>query len=226
MNNPVSPNSFSEKEMFEVVKYFKDIYTTINMGEEVYLFNGNIFYKNDPYFLLYGELESNDANEFTKWANGKAFTLKLSELNSLRECLKKNVISMNFNSDKFELKYKDKSDTEIIFSCENKSNANYDEIVKKIKITESTMSKELPLKEDIFNSEILEIYLDDTTNKITTERNKDKLLEVPTKRILSNQKNSLSRSIRFSDKDDSGKRFVRISSKSEKITLHQLYATI
>jgi len=224
MNSPLPP-IFTEKEIFEVVKYFKDIYTTINLKEEIYLVGRDFYYSSDPYFLIYGTLAEDDSNVFVKWLNDKRTTISISEINKLRECLKKNVVSMEFDDKEFKISYKDKENIKQYFLCENKENKKLESTVQKIKNIQSALITKAELDENLFNRDIFEVYIDDRGNLVETYT-ENKLIEIPVKKIVSNQKGADSKYVRFGPKDNLGKRYVELSSLSNKIELHQLYATI
>jgi hypothetical protein len=219
----------TEKEIYEVVKYFKSIYTTINMSDEIYLVGSDsgafIYYKNEPYFLLYGKLVDKD-NSFMQWLKGKKTTVTLQDLNSLRECLKKNVVDINTTDFELILKYKNKEETEMSFRCENKANPVYENTIEKIRVISKSLTGKLDISQDLLDNDVLELYLNNGNDQLTESRNDNKLIEIPSKRILSNQKNATEHSVRFSEKDESGRRYVQISSSSELIELYQIYATI
>jgi hypothetical protein len=220
----------TEKEIFEVVKYFKNIYTTINMKDEIYLVGQDsgafIYYKDEPYFLLYGKLVDDENNLFLKWIKGKKVALKLKDINNLRECLKKNVIDITSDDSEFILKYKDKEENEVLFVCKNKSNPIYEKIIEKIEVIESHLTKNLDIRKELLESDVLELYLDTDNKFLTEEKSSNKLIEIPSKRIMSDQKNANRHIIRFSEKDESGRRYVEVSSFSDLINLSQIYATI
>jgi predicted transposase YbfD/YdcC len=212
---------------FEVVKYFKSIYTQISTyGEEISFSNNKFFYENDPHFLMYGELVYNEDNDFIKWSSDKSFYLKFSDVDNLRDCLKKNVISMS-SGENFEIKYKDKNtEIEKIFVCSKSVNSkDLDNKIEKIKEIENKLiySSKFDYSK-LEASEIVELYILDD-GSVTTERTREKLIEIPFKRVLAILKNS-EIIVDFSEKGSDGKRYVKISSSNEFIKLNQIYATI
>jgi len=213
----------TEKEIFEVVKYFKSIYTAVNMADEFYIADNKIIYKANSFFIIYGELQNQENNPFIQWVNGKTTVVKLSDLNSVRECLKKNVKSIETDKDKFLLKYTDKDGNEKEFLCSNKINAEYQPVTEKIHNIQKSLTSEFKIDSKLFEEELLIVYLDG--HNITTERTENKIVEIPSKRILSLQKGSETY-LKISEKDTDGKRFVQISSKNELLELAQIFATI
>jgi sporulation protein YlmC with PRC-barrel domain len=225
----ISPRSsllMTEKEMFEVVKYFKSIYTTINNKTEKLLFAGSTFYyEGNSHFLMFGRLKDQENNDFIKWSKDKNFEIKFSDVDSLRNCLKKNVVDLNFDTD-FLFKYKDKEDNDREFLCSDvflsEQNKN---LVNKINTIESLLTHSTSLKYDDFvNKEIIELYLNEN-GTVSEERSSDKIVEIPFKRVQSITKDS-DIIVKFSDKDEEGKRYVEFSSSNELLELSQIFATI
>jgi hypothetical protein len=214
----------TEKEMFEVIKYFKSIYTAINNDDEIYITNNKIVYRANPFYILYGELQNDESNEFLKWIKDKSATIKISDLNELRVCLKKNVKNVVFDDKRFRVEYENKDSIPLEFLCSNEINKEYDLIVKKINDITKQYIKEYSIEDSLFNEELFIAYLDKDLN-ITLDRTENKVVEIPGKRILSLQKNS-EKFLKISEKSEEGKRFVEISSKSDLLNLSQIFATI
>jgi hypothetical protein len=218
---------FPDMKEFEVVKYFKSIYTAVNTyGQSISFFNNRFFYENEPHFLMYGELVPNKDNDFIEWSLNKNFSMKFSEINNLRECLKKNVISMSAGAT-FEIKYKEKeTEQERVFLCfQSEPSQELKKNIDKINEIEQKLVHSSKFDYSKFEkSEIIELYLL-KDNAVTTERTDTKLIEIPFKRVLSILKDS-EILIDFSDKGENGKRYVRISSSNDLIKLNQIYATI
>jgi hypothetical protein len=213
----------TEKEIFEVVKYFKDIYTTINNGEVIHFSGLRFFYVPNPHYLLHGKLEASD-NAFIKWLSSgeKNFSIKMSDLDDLRDCLKKNVVSIDASDLDFKLTYKDRDLNEKVFSCKHDDTRTTlsDRIDSIIPMMVNVSGIDGSLIE---NMEILEIY--NENGKVTNLRNSDKIVEIPVKRIISFFKDS-ENSIRFSDKRSEGHRYVELTGKNKLLSLSQLFATI
>jgi hypothetical protein len=215
----------TEKEIFEVVKYFKDIYTNINQSEEIFFKGNKFFYKTGPHFLLHGELVKTESNVFVNWISDMT-SVKIStkDMDELRNCLKKNIISLDVTKTEFKLTYKDREGNEKVFLCSETPDKSFDTIVSKIDL----ISGELPEKEaldraKIDSLEILELYLKE--GRSTESRTDDKLIEIPVKRIVSLMKES-DYFIRFSNKNDQGRRYVEISSSNAEMSMNQIFATI
>jgi hypothetical protein len=216
----------TEKEMFEVVKYFKSIYTTVNNKTESLLFsNKRFYYESNPHFLMFGNLKDQETNTFLEWSKGKNFKLKLSDVDSLRGCLKKNVVEINVDNN-FSFKYKDKDEKDMEFLCsESILSADNEKLIDKISKIESLLIHSSSLKYDDFvNKEIIEIYLKED-GTVVEERTSDKIVEIPFKRVQSITKDS-DIIVKFSDKDSEGKRYVEFSSSNELLELSQIFATI
>jgi hypothetical protein len=212
---------------FEVVKYFKSIYTPISSyGEALFCSNGKFFYERNPHFLMCGEFIKDDENNFIKWAADKDFILEFSKIDDLRECLKKNVISMSSDSN-FEIKYKEKdSDTEKSFELSNsKMSVEMRTNITKIEEIDKKMKHSSKFSYSSFKErEIIELYLTQD-NTVTFDRTDMKLIEVPFKRVISILKES-EITIEFSELESDGKRYVKVSSSNGLIKLSQIYATI
>jgi mevalonate kinase len=215
----------TEKEIFEVVKYFKDIYTNMNQSEEVFFKGKRFFYKNNPHFLLHGELLGDDNNVFVNWiSKTKSVKVRIKDMDELRNCLKKNIVSLDISEKEFKLTYKDREEVQKVFLCSEEDESIMDQTIDKIE----TISKELKGKEKLDSSkidslEILELYSDG--QKLLESRTDDKIIEIPVKRIVSLMKES-EYSIRFSNKNEQGRRYVEISSQNQDLSMSQIFATI
>jgi hypothetical protein len=215
----------TEKEIYEVVKYFKEIYTSINNGSEILFSKGKFYYQGTVYSLLYGELDSTESNSFKEWIREKNVLLNIKDIDLLRNCLKKNVVSLDITDNEFKLTYKDKEENEMIFLCSSiEIPESFQNIIEKInnieiKIDSTTIIEGLNLE----NKDILELYLDGSV--LSENRSSDKIIEIPVKRITSLLKNS-EFYINYSKKDTEGKRYVRLGSKNSLLSLNQIFATI
>jgi len=180
----------TEKEIFEVIKYFKNIYTSINNGSYILFTNNRFVYQNTQYSLLYGQLDHTETNPFKEWSKNKTFLVQIEDINILRSCLKKNIISLDITENEFKLIYKNKEEVEMIFLCSViETPREFIDIIEKINNIEKQIYKTETLDGSILNNkEILELYLDDS--KLVETRTKDKVIEIPFKRILSLLKDS------------------------------------
>jgi hypothetical protein len=218
----------TQQEIFEVVKYFKSIYTKVNLQDEIYLVGrsekeADLFYKGEMYFLLYGMIKSEEDNVFLAWLKDKRVKIKISDMDSLRNCLKKNVVDLTTTDSEFSLKYTLKDGTETIFKCIDERDESFESVREKITKIEKILVNKYDLDTSYFDRDVLEIY--SKKGGFTTDRNGDKLIEFPIKRILSYQKES-SHILKFSDKDENKKRYVMISSDNTLLSLSQIFATI
>jgi len=217
----------TEKEIFEIVKYFKSIYTTINNKTEKLLISNNYFYyEADPHFLMFGKMINQENNVFLNWSNDKIFDLNFKDVDNLRSCLKKNVVSVDLDNTKFVLKYKDKEEVEQDFLCSKKEISDSDKIIiNKINIIKSLFKNQaLFAYNDFINKEIIELYIKED-GTVSEERSADKIIEIPFKRVQSLIKDS-DIIVKFSNKDDEGKRYVMITSSNDLLELSQIFATI
>jgi hypothetical protein len=218
----------TQQEIFEIIKYFKSIYTKINLQDEIYLVGksekeADLFYKGEMYFLLFGKVKSEEDNVFLTWLKDKSVKIKVSEMDSLRNCLKKNVVDLNMTNTEFALKYTLKDGSETVFKCIDEKDESFEKIKDKINNIERSLNNKYVIDSSYFDRDVLEIYSKE--KGFTTDRNGDKLIEFPIKRILSYQKES-SYTLSFSDKDENKKRYVMISSSNALLELSQIFATI
>jgi hypothetical protein len=236
----------TEKDIFEVVKYFKSIYTFINIKDEILLIgnetNINIYYTPDKFFVIHGVLFNNNSNEFLKWIKNKRVILNLSVISNLKECLKKNVINLIIDDQNFKLEYTNKDGLPEIFVCSvldnDKIPLDFKNSIEKINYVEKKLGEELPINSSLFENEITEIYLTEGSNlNSTSVESENKIFELPSKRIISLLKNADSYSIKISGNDlgydikieensPSIKQFIEISSSNDLIKLSQIFAII
>lgn len=212
-----------KKEIFEVVKYFKSIYTPLKIENEFYVKDLKIFYKKNPFFLMYGELLFQESNPFLEWAKGKEFMISVEDMNSLRTCLKKNVQEIEMTDDYFKLTYTDKEENPMEFLCTMQKDDHYEDIIISIDKIQNVLSKEFDLTDDYLEDDLLELYLDN--EDITLNRTDIKLIEFPIKRILAYQKDSTHK-IRISDLIEGERRYIEVSSTNDLFKLKQIFATI
>ena len=234
--------NYSEKEFFEVVKYFKNIYTLINnrIVEKIYFVGNKFYYKKDQFFILYGELINNEKNEFLKWIKDKKVTLSLDYINDFKnDAIKKNIIDLTVNDSEFKLEYTDRDGNNKFFLCSNEENKSYSEIIDTISLIELKLTNSYTLNLADFEDNLI-LYVDDN-NKASQEKFDEKIIEFPIKRILSHQ--SLSKTMKkdlgvdeniegiiytldFSNRDENNKRYVKINSESGYVKISQIFATI
>jgi len=215
------------KNIYDVVKYFKELYRIINTKEEVFIENGNIHFPADPYFLMVASLTEVDSDElhFSKWAQTHSTTINIRDVFNLKAALKKNTKEITQDDDSYLIKYTDKeTDSDVDFLCSNKNNKEYSETVKKVISIRKQFNKVFKVEPDFFTDEIFEIYLDG--DKLTKEKTLDKILEIPTKKIQSLVKDAESVFIKITDKDEFGRRYVAVGSKNEFAELIQIFITI
>jgi hypothetical protein len=219
-----------QKEIYEVVKYFKAIYTKMHVkeSESMYVSGAKFYYPSDPHYLLLGEFDTSVKNPFTDWlASGKEFVLDLKQVDALRSCLKKNIVSLDSGEGSLVLKYKDKEekDTEFRLTKLASRDSSFLPLIAKVERIESELNESLPFAAESFGSkDVLQVYLDGN-GSLTSARTISKLIEIPLKRVFSLMEESAS-SISYSKETPEGMRFIRISSSGNGIKLHQIFATI
>lgn len=213
-----------QKEMYEAVKLFKDIYTPINNGARVHFEGLDFYYEASPHFLLHGRLAER-GDPFTTWlSTGKKATVSMADADDLRECLKKNVVSLEATDSEFRLGYKDKEGNDKVFLCPALAESPVSDVIAKVARITAEMKNSTDLTEQSVNGrEILELYVRD--GDVTTERTQDKIIEIPVKRAISMLRNS-TYSVRYSDRNADGRRYVRLTSANDALTMHQIFATI
>jgi hypothetical protein len=235
-------NNFTQKEIFEVIKYFGHIYTLINNNivQKIYFVGNKFFYKKDQFFILYGELINNENNEFLKWIKGKKVTLELDYINEFKKAaIKKNLKEMIISDNEFKIIYDDRDGNEQVFLCSNIDNKNYHDIIKIVDKIETGLIYKYDLDFSNFEDNLI-LYID-KNNQTIQEKTVEKIIELPIKRILSHQ--SLSKTVKnaigidkdiegvkyilsYSDRDENNKRYVSIMSISGFVKINQIFATI
>jgi hypothetical protein len=213
-----------QKEMYEAVKLFKDIYTPINNGDRVHFDGLDFYYEASPHFLLHGRL-ADKGDPFTRWlSTGKKATVSMADADDLRECLKKNVVSLEATDSEFKLGYKDKDGTDRVFLCSALKSSQASDVIAKVARITKELTNSRDLSEDAVNGrEILELYV--SGEEVTTTRTSDKIIEIPVKRAISMLRNS-TYSVRYSDRNADGRRHVRLTGDNGALTMHQIFATI
>jgi hypothetical protein len=225
----------TEKDIFEVVKYFKSIYSVLNINiqDDIYISgNGdhiNIYYKPNKFFLIYGKIKNVKSNEFLNWISGKNILLNISSIFELKECLKKNVISLEKDNNNFNIKYRDKNNLEKNFICSNLNDTpiEFNNLINKIILLNKEFGKELLLDSSLFKNEITELYYSGSSDLNENTDQLDKIFELPSRRILSLLKDATTYSMRITDETTMDtKKFIEISSSNDLIKLSQIFAII
>ena len=212
-----------EKLIYPDFKYFKSIYTQINMGNIIYLTGKNdyvelVYQRDSTFYILTGKLFGNI--ELFNWLKRTKNTIK-TEIDKIvelgKEVLKKNVISIEYDDNTFIYNYSLKDGTTVrreFSSCQPPE-------MKTI-----IYQKYFSLDSSFISEDICEIFIDKNSN-ITNERTSDKLIEIPTNRILSLVKDGTN-SVFFTEKNQAGQRYVSIKSRNENlgVELCQEFLTI
>ena len=215
-------SNITQKEMFEVVKYFKLLYSSIKYKEEIIVYNDSLYFEADQYSILFGKLKQHD-NEFSKWVSkGKTFIMTVSDINLLRGCLKKNVESIEISDSEFKFTYKDRDGNTMVFLCSDMGKEAIPPIMKKTEAIKKSLGASKPV--ETTNRDLLEIYLTEE-NVLTEERTSDKIIEIPIPKIVSLLKDS-QLLLSYSEKDEEGSRFVGLTSENNLVSLTQLFVTI
>lgn len=214
---------------YDEFKYFKDIYTTLNKLPEMELIsrNGVVSFRlhggdDSDFYILRGELYGDTT--FLKWLRSGDGVLYLSTdtLSTLGKTLKKNAISVQPSENKFTFEYATKDQGDTGKNTETTlTKFIYKDDLEIGKIAESLVyTAELPVS--AFGRETTEIYLDGAS--ISTASG-EKLLEIPTKKILSIVKDASKCTFAYSDATQFG-RYVSIKSSNKSMMLEQIFKTI
>lgn len=217
-------------DLYKEFKYFKEIYTTLNKlpNMEIISKNGVISFRlsggdDSDFFILRGELYGE--TEFLKWVKQKDGIIKLStdDISTLGKCLKKNAKSVNGDDEDtfvFAMDGKDDNDNAIV-STVMLFRDPYAEDKKLSKIIPLLTSSET-ISINSFGKEILNIYLDGGKISMT---NGKKLLEIPTKKVLSLIKGAPNCEISYSN-PEAKEHYIAIKSSNSNLMLEQIFATI
>lgn len=219
------------KVIYPEFKYFKNIYTTINIADSVTFFPYDhkiymIFSKDSPYYILTGSLKQNSI--FTKWIRTvNSVTMNLSQINILAKTLKKNAVEISFeNENFFKFTYLEKdsgNQTEIILN--NDTTFNKEDVINNY--INLNFTEEHELSDSFINNEICIIYKN-SEGKITSDRTKDKVIEIPSARIRSLIKNGKNK-VHICERNIlKGSRLIVIESNNDdlNLTLRQVFNTI
>lgn len=220
------------KELYEEFKYFKNIYTKINLSKYIQLLGdkeNDVVYINfvrDTVFSnLIGKLTGN--THFLNWLkeDNKSIIISLETINELSKTLKKNVVSVSYDDDEFIFKFNDKEDQARTVVIKRDTTKETERIIAAFHTLIVKFDNDYKLSDDFLNSDILEVFHEN--GNIGRNRTKDKVIEIPKARLNSYIKDE-DLILKFSDKNEIGARFVSISSKSEKLGLElvEIFQTI
>ena len=220
------------KLVYPEFKYFKNIYTKINLAEEIF-FEGNendvdLYFNTESSFaILYGKIEKQET-EFLKWLKDKTVKFKMADIIQIGKCLKKNAVSIEYDDTNFIFNFTDKDGVEIKVSLENSQYEKLKEIKRKIQLVKQydIKSGKIDLEKEDFQSDIFVIYNEE--EKVSRKRTSDKIIEIPKERINSLLKDFTNVNIQYSTKDNIGARYVILSSKNDEFNLElsEMYKTI
>ena len=226
------------KNNFDVIKYFKEIYGIINIRNvvSVIIKDGVVYFPSDPFYLTYSRLfeVDDDVNHFSKWIQDKKTSMELPNLFELKGIRKKDVIDLVSTDKEYTIKYTTKENEEEVktFTCpelkelDKDLRSSFEQDAKKVKELEATLGERIDIPFNFFeNEEIFEVYLDEN-NKIVKTRTPEKVLEIPTNKIVSLMKNPDEVFIRIGTRDELGRRCVAIGSKNSLVESTQLFITI
>lgn len=215
-----SKNSFNE------FKFFKKIYTKIKSAERV-LFTSRdntlfLLFPKNSFYLLYGEVLFE--SKFVEWFKNKNinFTVNLDDIALLKSCLKKNVISVSYNDDEFIFEFTDSEGNNKKIAFRNQENIPKDFDVELISEIEKKLVYKFEIDETYFSDELFKVFLEE--ENLSLNRTENKVLEIPTARILSYQKTN-NNELQFSERNNDT-RYVALSSSGDELKLKQIFLTI
>jgi hypothetical protein len=220
----------AEKDIFEVVKYFKSIYPIINIKDKVFITNdksgyAEFYYTVDQFYMMHGRLYKNkDSNIFLDWIGNKDFIIDLKSMSKIKESLKKNIISADIDESTFRINYTDKDGSAQSFVCSTTDSidSEFKSVVEKINLLNKELGSDIELDKSVFSDEITEIYMAEGS----TSSSQEKVFELPSKRILSLIKNANKHIMRISGELPNGKKLIEISSENDFVRLSEIFAII
>ena len=212
------------KSVYNDFKYFKAIYTSLNKADTIKIFSDGtsvkfqlLDYKDSEFSKLFGEFPVLSTN-FMQWCLSSKKSLKspVAYFVKIAKTLKANVVSLSFDDNSFTFNFmEDSNPSSITFSA-----LPYDDPSQKF-FDMFTHTYSLP--NDFTSDDLCRIYLSDDI--ITKKSSKDKLLEIPTKKILSLVKDGIN-SVYMSDEKDGGSRYVGIYSENKNLKMTQVFLTV
>lgn len=220
------------KEVYNEFKYFKGIYTKLNLSESIqFLGDQNddsvhvIFVRNSSFSNLYGNIKGD--TKFLSWLKDgeKSIHLQTEKIIELGKTLKKNVIEIEFDDEKFQFKYLDKDGKTIELTIKKDTTAENKIIKDAFSNIKVDFDNSFELLDEYLKTDIIEVFNDN--ENISRIRTRDKIIEVPKDRvdsIIKGEKVFIS----FSLKDEIGSRLVSLKSKSEDLGLElvEIFKTI
>ena len=212
------------KSVYNDFKYFKAIYTSLNKADTIKIFADGtsvkfqlLDYKDSEFSKLFGEFPVLSTN-FMQWclSSKKSLKFPVAYFVKLAKTLKTNIVSLSFDDNSFTFNFaEDSNPSSITFSA-----LPYDDPSQKF-FDMFTYTYSLP--NDFTSDDLCRIYL--SNNIITKKSSKDKLLEIPTKKILSLVKDGIN-SVYMSDEKDGGSRYVGINSENKNLKMMQVFLTV
>lgn len=212
------------KEVHAEFKYFKNIYTKINISDKIQ-FKGNdtencvdmVFIRDSKFSNLIGRLSGD--TYFLSWLkeSNKIVELTLEDINLIQKTLKKNVIKIEYDERYFSFNFKDKE--------ENEHEIIVEVLDRGISFNVINFKNELEIPASYLASDIVQVF--NNNGEISETRTKDKIIEIPRDRINSIIKDTPLR-IKFTEKTIDGSRYVSLSSKNDilGLQLEEIFKTI
>lgn len=220
------------KNNFAVIKYFKELYKTFKTSEEICITNGKMIFPKNQFYLMVGEIKvvDDDDDHFSKWVQEKTVLLNSDEVFRVKGTVGKNVNSIEHTDEEYVIDYKfrekDKTETDSVFKCKSGCEDAFSDISNKIEKIESKFTKEFTISDlDIFDVEILSLYLDEKDN-LVTERSNKRLIDIPIKRLFSVLQDMTSAFVKISEIDDMNRRYIAVGSENEFAKITQIFLTV
>lgn len=212
------------KSVYNDFKYFKSIYTSLNKADTVRIFSDGtsvkfqlLDYKDSEFSKLFGEFPVLSTN-FMQWclSSKKSLKFPVAYFVKIAKTLKANVVSLSFDDNSFTFNFmEDSNPSSITFSV-----LPYDDPSQKF-FDMFTHTYSLPT--DFTSDDLCRIYL--LNDNITKKTSDNKLLEIPTKKILSLVKDGIN-FVYTSDEKDGGSRYVGIASENKNLKMTQVFLTV
>lgn len=221
---------------YDDFKFWKDIYVPLNVAPKMILYSkgeniGVIFETDSPFYKMFGEIGG--VSQFKDWIlSGKIAILETEKIITLGKMKKKDVVDVSYDELSFSFKYlNEDGEEETIHIMDHSSSHVVKNIIEKEKDINSKLKYSNNIPTSIFDEDIIELYLD-SSNNTTTSKSEIKLLEIPSKKVLSAHKKSIEYTVKFNDFENNI-RYVSIKSdilvdekKDKHLYLEQMFATI
>ena len=217
-------NITDTKSVYNDFKYFKSIYTSLNKADTIKIFSDGtsvkfqlLDYRDSEFSKLFGEFPVLSTN-FMQWclSSKKSLKFPVAYFVKIAKTLKANVVSLSFDDNSFTFNFLEASNpSSITFAA-----LPYEDPSQKFL---DMFTQTYFLTNDFISDDLCRIYI--SNDKITKRYFDNKLLEIPTKKILSLVKDGVN-SLYVSDEKDGGSRYVGIHSENKNLKMTQVFLTV